>query len=91
MDDKVGRRFKLRNRWRKRKDVKTYRQLVTKFLSTHKQSFFASILLLVVIVLLFGIFSFFSAPTTNTVTEWGDSCRLQHLCGAGKGWKCDRR
>ena len=66
MDDKVGRRFKLRNLWRRRKDTKTYLQLFRKFLSTHKHSFFASILVLVMIVLLFGIFSFFTAPTTNT-------------------------
>src|SRR5437763_16645965 len=66
MDDKVDRRFKLGNRWRQRKDVKTYLQLFTKFLSTHKHSFFASILVLAMIVLLFGIFSFFTAPTTNT-------------------------
>src|SRR5713226_1510547 len=66
MDDKVGRRSRLRNLWRQRKDVKTYRHLVTKFLSTHKQSFFASLLLILMVVLLCGIFSHLNAPVTNT-------------------------
>src|SRR6266702_20034 len=66
MDDKVGRRSRLRNLWRQRKDVKTYRKLVTKFLSTHKQSFFASLLLSLMVVLLFGIFSHLNVPVTNT-------------------------
>jgi len=74
MDDKGGRRLPSEIRWRRRKDVKSYRYddvrrsltKCSKFFSTHKQSLLTSVLLIVLVVLLFGIFSQFQAPQTNT-------------------------
>src|SRR5947209_8127829 len=64
MDGNDGRRLKAR--WRQHKDVKSYRLMVSRFLSTYKQSLLTSALLIVVVVLLFGIFSQFQAPAAST-------------------------
>ena len=66
MDDKGDRRGKLAIRWGRQNNRKDYRKAFTKFLTTNKQAIFTGVLLIGLIVLLFGIFSFFPAPATST-------------------------
>jgi len=66
MDDKGGRRFKLLAQRRHLKRVRNYRHDVPKFLKTHAQTFFTCFLLIAAVVLLFGIFSQFQPPVTNS-------------------------
>ncbi|MBA2286037.1 MAG: ATP-dependent metallopeptidase FtsH/Yme1/Tma family protein [Ktedonobacteraceae bacterium] len=65
MDDKGRRRSKLRSHERQRVGIKSYRQRIGTFLSTHKKSLFTAGLLTAMMVLLFGIFSQFQAPPTS--------------------------
>ena len=64
MDGKGGRRLKVNER--RRKDVKSYRQNVSKFLKAHKRFLLTCTLLIAMIALLFGIVSRFQAPSINT-------------------------
>ena len=66
MDGKGSRRIKLSERWRRRKTIGSYRRTVVKFLGTHKQSLLTTVLLLVALMLLVGIFSQLQPPQTNT-------------------------
>jgi len=71
MDTKDSRQLKLGNRWRELKALKrrtsgSKKHTIGSFLSSHKQTLLASALLIVFVVLLFGIFSQFQPPTTNT-------------------------
>ncbi len=72
MDDKGGRRFKLAEQRRRLKGVRNYRRIVSKFLKTHKQSFFTGFLLIAAFVLLFGLIGQLQPPvmssTPNGVT-----------------------
>ena len=65
MDHKHGQRLHL-ERWPQRKDIKNYRHNVSKFFHTQKQPLLTSSLLIVAVLLLFGIFSTFLPPPTNT-------------------------
>ena len=64
MDGKGGRRLKVSER--RRKDLKSYEQNVSKFLKTYKRSLLTCALLIAMLALLFGIVSRFQAPSTNT-------------------------
>src|SRR6266516_7199367 len=64
MDGNGGRRLKAY--WRRHKHVESYRRTVSKFLNTHKQALLTSALLIAIVFLLFGIFSQFQAPASNT-------------------------
>jgi ATP-dependent metalloprotease FtsH len=66
MDDKASRREKSEEQDPRRKQVRSYRQKVWKFLQTNKNTLFTSFMLLMVVVLLFGIFSQLKPPTVNT-------------------------
>ena len=66
MDDKGGRRFRLLAQRRHLKRMRNYRHDVPKFLKTHTQTFFTCFLLIAAVVLLFGIFSQFQPPVTNS-------------------------
>src|SRR5437763_4209948 len=66
MDGNGDRRMNLKVRWRRPKDVRSYRQSVLKFLRTQKQFLLTSVLLTVVIILLFSLVSQLQAPSTNT-------------------------
>ncbi len=65
MDSKSDRRWKLEDPWRGHQDTRSYRSTVARFLRTHKQSLLTSMLLFVVLVLLFGIFSQVPPPVTD--------------------------
>lgn len=65
MDSRSDRRWKLEDQRLRHQDTKSYRSTVARFLRTHKQSLLASMLLFVLLVLLFGIFSQLQAPTTG--------------------------
>ena len=66
MDDKGSRDLLSGNDRQRQHDVFKFGKKCSKFLATHKQSLLAGILLAGMIVLLFGIFSRFQAPSTNT-------------------------
>jgi len=66
MDDKASRRPRAEEYGRRRRQAKHYGRKIWKFLQTHKNTFFASFMLLLMVVLLFGIFSQFQPPTTNS-------------------------
>ncbi len=66
MDDKGGRRFRLLAQRRHLKRMRNYKHDVPKFLKTHSQMFLTCFLLIAVVVLLFGIFSQFQPPVTNS-------------------------
>lgn len=66
MDGKSSRRVKLSERWRRHKHNGSYKRDVVKFLGTHKQLLFTTMLLLAAVVLLFGIVSQWQSPQTNT-------------------------
>ncbi|MFL5701721.1 MAG: ATP-dependent metallopeptidase FtsH/Yme1/Tma family protein, partial [Ktedonobacteraceae bacterium] len=63
MDGKGGRRLKASER--RRKDMKSYEQNVSKFLKAYKRSLLTCILLIAMMGLLFGIVSRFQAPSIN--------------------------
>lgn len=66
MDDKAGRRDEAkvsRRRW------KQARGKVWNFLKTRRSSLFTGAMLLIMVVLLFGIFSQFQPPSTNTTSN----------------------
>ncbi|HTD19527.1 MAG TPA: hypothetical protein VK667_08365, partial [Ktedonobacteraceae bacterium] len=63
MDGKGGRRLKVSER--RRKDMKSYEQNVSKFLKTYKRSLLTCALLIAMLALLFGIVSRFQAPSIN--------------------------
>ncbi|MBV9230169.1 MAG: ATP-dependent zinc metalloprotease FtsH [Chloroflexi bacterium] len=66
MDDKASRCPQTEEyKWR-RKQAKHYGRRVWKFLQTHKNTLFTSFMLLLMVVLLFGIFSQFQPPMTNS-------------------------
>ncbi|HEX6554024.1 MAG TPA: ATP-dependent metallopeptidase FtsH/Yme1/Tma family protein, partial [Ktedonobacteraceae bacterium] len=65
MDNKSDRRWKLENLWHRHQDARSSRSPVAKFLREHKQSLLTGILLFVLLVLLFGIFSQMPAPLTD--------------------------
>src|SRR5215472_7868527 len=74
MDDMGGRRIQSNKQWRRHKDVRlnghNLKQSFIKylaFLRKYKQSFLATVLLIIITVLLFGIFGQLRAPTTNSV------------------------
>jgi ATP-dependent metalloprotease FtsH len=64
MDGKGGRRLKVSQR--RRKDMKSYGQNVSKFLKANKRFLLTCALLIAMIALLFGIVSRFQAPSINT-------------------------
>ncbi len=66
MDGKGSRRVKLSERWRRHKHSGNYKRDVVKFLGTHKQLLFTTMLLLTAVVLLFGIVGQWQSPQTNT-------------------------
>ncbi len=63
MDDKAGRRGESEAYGRRRKQAK---DKTWKFLKTHKNSLFTGAMLILMVVLLFGIFSQLQPPSTNT-------------------------
>lgn len=65
MENKSDRRWKLEGLWRRHQDTTSYRSTVARFLRTHRQSLLASILLFVLLVLLFAIFSQLQPPVTD--------------------------
>lgn len=67
MDDMGSRRQKSEARGRRRKLTKRNGRNILKFLATYKNTLFSCCLLLLMVVLLFGIFSQLQAPTTSTV------------------------
>jgi ATP-dependent metalloprotease FtsH len=66
MDDKASRRGKSEEYGPRRKRLQSYRQKVWKFLQTNKDTLFTSFMLLMVVVLLFGIFSQLQPPTISS-------------------------
>jgi ATP-dependent metalloprotease FtsH len=77
MDSKSDRRWKLEAPWRRHHDTKSYRSTVARFFRTHRQFLLASMLLCVLLVLLFGIFSQLPSPVMDnppsgvTVVNYG--------------------
>src|SRR5947209_10647403 len=67
MDDMGSRRQKSEKYERRHKQVKSYGRTVWKFLTTHRQTFLTSILLLLLVVLLFGVSGQLQAPAANVV------------------------
>ena len=65
MDSKSDRRWKLEAPWRRHQDTRSHRPTGARFLRTHKQSLLASMLLFVLLVLLFGIFSQLPSPVMD--------------------------
>ncbi|MBV9257212.1 MAG: ATP-dependent zinc metalloprotease FtsH [Ktedonobacteraceae bacterium] len=63
MDDKAGRRGESEAYGRRGKQK---RNKVWRFLNTHKNSLFTGAMVILMVVLLFGIFSQFQPPSTNT-------------------------
>ena len=68
MDGNGDRRLNLKMHRRRQKKGKSYRRNVSEFLNTHKHSLLTSLLLLIAVVLLFGIFSQFPAPAVTPPT-----------------------
>ncbi len=68
MDGKGSRRLSSENDRPRRRNVFEFGKKFTKFLVIHKQSVLAGILLTGMVILLFGVFSRFQAPSLNTPT-----------------------
>lgn len=66
MDGKGSRRLSSRNDGQRQRNVVEIGKKSAKFLATHKQSLLAGILLTGMVVLLFGVFSQFQAPSIST-------------------------
>ena len=66
MDNKSDRRWKLEGSWRRHQNTTSYRSTVARFLRTYKQSLLTGMLLVVLLVLLFGIFSQVPTPIMDT-------------------------
>ena len=66
MDSKSDRRWKLDDQRLRHQDTTSYRSTVARFLRTHKQSLLTGMLLFVLLVLLFGIFSQVPTPAMDT-------------------------
>ncbi len=72
MDDNTGRRqwSKLSKRFNQRpKSLKNYSRKFWKFLHTHQTTIFTGVLLIVLVTLLFGVFSQFRAPVTSSASN----------------------
>ena len=65
MDSKSDHRWKLEGPWRRHQNTTSYRSAVARFLRTHKQSLLTGMLLFVLLVLLFGIFSQVPTPVMD--------------------------
>ena len=66
MDSKSDRRWKLEDQRLRHQDTTSYRSTVARFLRTHKQFLLTGMLLFVLLVLLFGIFSQVPTPVMDT-------------------------
>jgi ATP-dependent metalloprotease FtsH len=65
MENKSDRRWKLEDQRLRHQDTTSYRSTVARFLRIHKQSLLTSVLLFVLLVLLFSIFSQVPPPTMD--------------------------
>ncbi len=83
MENKNDRQWKLEGLWHRHQDTTSSRSPVATFFREHKQSLLAGMLLCVLLVLLFGIFSQLQISITDT-PQWCHCCKLQHICGAGE-------
>src|SRR5579885_3641466 len=68
MDGKGSRGLHTENNRRRQNSVTKYGKQAIHYVKAHKQGFLAGILLMMMIALLFGIFSQFQAPTVNAAT-----------------------
>jgi ATP-dependent metalloprotease FtsH len=66
MDEKVSRRSKAEEYKRRQRQVQTCGRKVWRFLQTNKNTLITTFMLLVLVVLLFGVFSQFQPPSTST-------------------------
>jgi cell division protease FtsH len=68
MDGKGTRRLSSAHDRPRRRNVVDFRKKCKEFLVTHRQSFLAGILITGIVMLLFGVFSRFQAPSFNTLS-----------------------
>src|SRR6266567_4012882 len=73
MDDKAGRRRKGTEYGRRQKQVHVYGRTVWKFLQNHKNSLLTCFMLLLLVVLLFGVFSQLQPPAPMTSVPAGET------------------
>jgi cell division protease FtsH len=73
MDDKAGRRKKGVEYGRRRKQVHVYGRTVWKFLQNHKNSLLTCFMLLLLVVLVFGVFSQLQPPAPVTAVPVGET------------------
>src|SRR6266567_1020525 len=71
MDDKAGRRNSMQVYKRRLGQARNYRRKVWRLAKEYKNTLFTSFLLLIVVVLLFGIFSQLKPPSTISTTPSG--------------------